>query len=121
METKIVQWVHCDDKIKEYNQKSKSIKEMKDKLSQEIMNEIDIENKDKKSLPTFNIQALKTSIIPQISNTYENYTSKFYKECFTEYLGSEEKANELIQFMKSKRKVEKKYSLKREILMDLND
>ena len=33
METKIVQWVHCDDKIKEYNQKSKSIKEMKDKLS----------------------------------------------------------------------------------------
>ena len=42
METKIVQWVHCDDKIKEYNKKSKSIKEMKDKLSQEIMNEIDI-------------------------------------------------------------------------------
>ena len=121
METKIVQWVHCDDKIKEYNKKSKSIKEMKDKLSQEIMNEIDIENKDKKSLPTFNIQALKTSIIPQISNTYENYTSKFYKECFTEYLGSEEKADELIQFMKNKRKVEKKYSLKRETLMDLND
>ena len=94
---------------------------MKDKLSQEIMNEIDIQNKDKKSLPTFNIQSLKTSIIPQVSNTYENYTSKFYKECFTEYLGSEEKADELIQFMKSKRKVEKKYSLKRETLMDLND
>ena len=27
-----------------------------------------------KSLPTFNIQSLKTSIIPQVSNTYENYT-----------------------------------------------
>ena len=34
---------------------------------------------------------------------------------------SEEKAKELLTFMKGKRKVEKKYSLKRNILMDLND
>ena len=121
METKIVQWVHCDDKIKEYNDKIKKVKEMKEKLGNNIMNDIEIQNKDKESLPIFNIQALKTSVIPQISNSYENYTTKFYKECFTEYLGSEEKADELIQFMKNKRKVEKKYSLKRETLMDLND
>jgi hypothetical protein len=35
METKIVQWVHCDDKIREYNNKTKEklqpIKDMKDK------------------------------------------------------------------------------------------
>ena len=40
METKIVQWVHCDNQIKEYNDKMKDkikpIKEMKDKLSDEI-------------------------------------------------------------------------------------
>ena len=42
------------------------------------------------------------------SKTYENYTNKFYKDCFTEFLGSGEKANELIQFMKQKRKVEEK-------------
>ena len=121
MEVQIVQWVQCDDKLKEYNDKIKKIKEMKDKLANEIMNDIDIQKKDKQSLPTFNIQALNTSVIPQINNSYESYTSKFYKECFTEYLGSEEKAEELIQFMKNKRKVVKKYSLKRETLMDFND
>jgi len=121
MDQKIVQWVHCDNKIKEYNDKSKSVKEMKEKLNKEILDELDIKNKNKSELPTFNIQSLQTSITPQVSNTYENYTNKFYKECFTEFLNSEEKAIELMEFMKSKRKVEKKFSLRRDILMDLND
>tara|TARA_Y100001970_G_C14153149_1_gene813900 strand:- start:1123 stop:1488 length:366 start_codon:yes stop_codon:yes gene_type:complete len=121
MEVQIVQWIQCDDKIKEYNNKIKKVKEMKEKLGNNIMNDIDIQNKDKKSMPIFNVKALQASIVPQITNSYESYTSKFYKECFTEYLGSEEKADELIQFMKNKRKVEKKYSLKRETLIDLND
>ena len=125
MDSKIVQWVQCDDKIKEYNNKTKTriqpIKDMKDKLGQEIMTELDVHNKEKSDLPTFNIPTLKTSITPQVSNTYEGYTNKFYKECFTEYLGSEEKADELIKFMKDRRKVEKKFTLKREMLMDLTD
>ena len=121
MDQKIVQWVQCDDKIKEYNDKSKTVREMKDKLSQEIMTEIDIANKDKKSLPTFNIQALQTSITPQINNSYESLTNKFLAECFREYFNSEEEAKKLLLFIKNKRKVEKKYSLKRDKLMNLND
>ena len=125
METKIVQWVQCDNQLKEYNdkmkEKMKPMKELKEQLSQDILTELDVQNKEKTDLPTFNIQALQTSISPQISNTYEGYTNKFYKECFTEYFGSEEKADDLMKFMKSKRKVEKKYTLRREILMNLND
>jgi len=121
MDHKIVQWVQCDDKIKEYNNKSKTVREMKDKLSQEIMTEIDIANKDKESLPTFNIQALQTSITPQINNSYESLTNKFLTECFREYFDSEEESKKLLLFIKKKRKVEKKYSLKRNILMDLNN
>ncbi len=125
METKIVQWVHCDNKIREYNDKTKDklkpIKEMKDKLSQEILSELDVQNKGKSDLPTFNIQALNTSITPQVSNTYEGYTNKFLTECYREYFDSEEKAKDLLLFIKNKRKVEKKVSLKRNVLMDLND
>ena len=117
MESKIVQWVQCDDQIKSYNDK---MKEMRDKLSEEILHEIDIGNVEKSQIPTFNIQALNTSIIPTVSNSYEGYSNKFLLECFTDYFDSDEKAKELIQFMKNKRKVEKKYSLKREVLMDLN-
>ena len=125
METKIVQWVQCDNQIKEYNDKMKEklkpVKEMRDKLGDEILQEINISNLDKTQIPTFNIQALNTSIVPTVNNSYEGYTNKFLQECFTEYFNSEEKSKELLTFMKNKRKVEKKYSLKRNILMDLND
>ena len=124
METKIVQWVQCDNQLKEYNdkmkEKMKPVKEMRDKLSNEILQEIDIGNIEKSKIPTFNIQALNTSIVPTVSNSYEGYSNKFLLECFSEYFDSDEKAKELIHFMKNKRKVEKKYSLKREVLMDLN-
>jgi hypothetical protein len=124
METKIVQWVQCDNQLKEYNdkmkEKMKPVKDMRDKLSEEILQAIDIGNIDKSKIPTFNIQALNTSIVPTVSNSYEGFSNKFLQECFTEYFDSEEKAKELIAFMKSRRKVEKKYSLKREVLMDLN-
>ena len=124
METKIVQWVQCDNQLKEYNdkmkEKMKPVKDMRDKLSDEILQEIDIGNIDKSKIPTFNIQALNTSIVPTVSNSYEGFSNKFLQECFIEYFDSEEKAKELIAFMKSRRKVEKKYSLKREVLMDLN-
>jgi len=124
METKIVQWVQCDNQLKEYNdkmkEKMKPVKDMRDKLSEEILQEIDIGNIDKSKIPTFNIQALNTSIVPTVSNSYEGFSNKFLHECLTEYFDSEEKAKELIAFMKSRRKVEKKYSLKREVLMDLN-
>ena len=125
MESKIVQWVQCDNQIKEYNDKMKEkikpVKEMRDKLSDEILQEINISSIEKSQIPTFNIQALNTSIVPTINNSYEGYTNKFLSDCFTEYFNSEEKAKELLTFMKNKRKVEKKYSLKRNILMDLND
>tara|TARA_B100000123_G_C25635476_1_gene386422 strand:- start:43 stop:480 length:438 start_codon:yes stop_codon:yes gene_type:complete len=125
METKIVQWVQCDDQIKAYNDKMKEkiapVKQMRDKLSDEILKEINISEIEKSQIPTFNIQSLNTSIVPTVNNSYEGYTNKFLNECFTEYFNSEEKAKELLTFMKNKRKVEKKYSLKRNHLMDLND
>ena len=125
METKIVQWVQCDNQIKEYNnkikEKIKPVKEMRDKLGDEILQEINISQIEKSQIPTFNIQALNTSIVPTVNNSYEGYTNKFLSDCFTEYFNSEEKAKELLTFMKNKRKVEKKYSLKRNILMDLSD
>lgn len=125
MESKIVQWVQCDNQIKTYNDKMKEkiapVKQMRDKLGDEILQEINISQIEKSQIPTFNIQALNTSIVPTINNSYEGYTNKFLSDCFTEYFNSEEKAKELLTFMKGKRKVEKKYSLKRNILMDLND
>ena len=121
MDQKIVQWVQCDNQIKEYNDKMKEkikpLKERKDELEQDIIAELDVPNKDKSELPTFNIQALQTSIKPHVNNSYEGLTNKFLTECFSDYFKSEEEAKKLILFIKDRRKVEKKFSLKRDILM----
>ena len=125
MDQKIVQWVQCDNQIKEYNDKMKEkikpLKERKDKLEQEIIVELDVPNAEKSDLPTFNIQALQTSIKPHVNNSYEGLTNKFLSECFTDYFGSSEESKKLLLFIKDKRKVEKKYTLKRDILMNLKD
>jgi len=125
MDQKIVQWVQCDNQLKEYNdkmkEKMKPLKEMKEQLEQEIIVELDVPNKEKSDLPTFNIQALNTSIKPQVNNSYEGLTNKFLTECFQDYFNSEEEAKKLLLFIKDKRSIEKKYSLRRDILMDLND
>ena len=120
-----VQWIQCDDKIKEYNEKCKSVRQKKENLGTEILENLNLsdfneQTIDKQALPKFNIESLQTSLVTQVSNTYESYTKKFYKECFTEFLGSEDKADELIKFMKSKRKVQKKIILKRDALIDLS-
>ena len=107
----IVKWVQYDNKIKEYNEKSKQLREQRDLIGSSMIESFS--SLDNKSFPTINITQMNTSLSFQKSKTYENYTNKFYKDCFTEFLGSEEKANELIQFMKNKRKVEEKIILKR--------
>ena len=115
MEQTIIKWIQFDDKIKEYNERCKGLREEKEKLSHSLLESVD----ESEKLPIYNITNLNTSLTFQKSKTYENYTNKFYKECFTEFLGSEEKANELIQFMKQKRKVDEKLAIKRGYIMEM--
>ena len=132
MEQKIVQWVQCDNQLREYNdkmkvitdkmkEKTKTLKEMKEELEQDIITELDVPNKEKSDLPTFNIPSLQTSIKPHVSNSYEGLTNKFLTECFRDYFGSEEESDKLLLFIKNKRNVEKKFSLKRDVLMNITD
>ena len=114
IQQKIVQWVQFDNKIKEYNEKCKKLREERDKLGSSLIENVNQEE----PLPTYNMPHLNTSLAIQKSKTYENYTNKFYKDCFTKFLGSEEKAAELVEFMKKERKVESKITLKRSYLMD---
>lgn len=120
MDQQVVTWVKYDDKIKEYNERIKKLREERDKIGTQLIQEIKSnEEIDIKNLPKYNITHMNSSLSFQQSKTYENYTNKFYEGCFKEFLNSEEKAKELIEFMKNKRKVETKITLKRGYLMEL--
>ena len=120
MEQQVVTWVKYDDKIKEYSERVKKLREERDKIGESLIQSVETnEYVDKKNLPKYNITQMNSSLAFQQSKIYENYTNKFYEECFTEFLGSEERAKELLEFMKNKRKVETKITLKRGYLMEL--
>ena len=120
MEQQVVTWVKYDDKIKGYQERVKKLREERDKIGESLIQSVETnEYVDKKNLPKYNITQMNSSLAFQQSKTYENYTNKFYEECFTEFLGSEDKARELLEFMKNKRKVETKITLKRGYLMEL--
>ena len=119
MDQQIVTWVKYDNKIKEYNEALKKLREERDSIGETMIQKIESENTDKTNLPTYNITHMNSSLSFQNSKIYESYTNKFYIDCFTEFLGSEEKAKELLNFMKNKRKVETKITLKRGYLMEL--
>ena len=120
MDQKVVTWVKYDDKIKEYSERVKKLREERDKIGESMIEAVEKNDEiDKTNLPKYNITHMNSSVAFQQSKTYENYTNKFYEECFTEFLGSEDKARELLKFMKNKRKVETKITLKRGYLMEL--
>ena len=119
MDKKIVQWVMYDDKIREYSDKNKLLKVEKDKLGTSIMEGLEIdETLNNSDMPQFKIESLNTRVMCHQSNSYEGITNKLLSECFCEYFNSEEKAKDLLLFIKNKRQVNKKISLKREFLMD---
>ena len=125
----IINWVQYDNKLKEYAEKSKIIREKKDEISTTILGKITIdEDQPNKNLPQFAIEALNTRVMINRSNTYETISNKFLTECFEEYFHNfnyieqkEQKpkdiAEELMKFIKSKRKIEKKIQLKRDFLI----
>ena len=110
----LFEWVVIDDQIKKYNEKIKLLRNKKEDITEKMINELDADN----PLPTYNITNMNTSLSFQKNKSYENYNDKFYKDCFTEFLKSEEKATELLKFMKVKRKIKQKIIIKRDFLLN---
>ena len=113
MEQQIVAWVQYDNKLKEYNEKCKLVRQEKEKLSESILNSIDL-TREKHELPKYQISELNVSITPSKTKSYEGFTNKYLSDCFTEYFKSEEEAKKLLSFLKKKRKVEERCVLKRD-------
>lgn len=133
MEQQIVQWVMYDNKIKEYADKSKRLRNERDSLQNDILNRLTIPSTTKnKDMPQFNIDALNTKLSCYQSTSYEAINFKFLKRCFRDYFLEKTKtteeneslalersdalSEELLNFIKERRSSEQKLTLKRDIL-----
>ena len=136
MEQQIVQWVLYDNKLKEYADKSKRLRQERDSLQNDILNRVAIpESTKNKDMPQFTIDALNTKLACYQSTTYEAINFKFLKRCFTEYFATKTKVSEeseeseemalkqaddlseeLLSFIKERRSSEQKITLKRDMI-----
>ena len=106
----VVQWMEYDNQIKQYNDKIKSIKSDKSSLEVDILSHI--ENNDLKN-NVFNLPSYSSKLQYNSNKSYETMTNKYLLDNFTKYFNDENKAKELLEFLKSNRKFEPKITLKR--------
>tara|TARA_B110000208_G_scaffold179648_1_gene228640 strand:+ start:304 stop:648 length:345 start_codon:yes stop_codon:yes gene_type:complete len=106
----VIQWVEYDNQIKQYNDKIKSIKSDKSTLEVNILSHI--ENNDLKN-NVFNLSSYSSKLQYNSNKSYETMTNKYLLDNFTKYFNDENKAKELLEFLKNNRKFDNKVSLKR--------
>ena len=127
MESNVVKWVQYDNKMKEYAEKIKVLRNERDKLSSSILDKLEVpENAKNRDLPQFTIDALNTKISCHKSKQYESLNYKFLSECLRDYFQtkgdsttseqSEEISKDILLYIRNKRGYEEKLSLKRETL-----
>jgi len=121
LESNVVKWVHYDNKMKEYSEKIKVLRQERDSLSLSILDNLDVPDQAKnKDLPQFSIDALQTKVMCHKQRNYESLNYKFLTECLREYFQqdqsieqSEEKAKDVLLYIRQKRGYEEKMILKR--------
>ncbi len=109
LENSIKEWVRLDNKHSELNNELKQLRDKKNECSNDIINFFelkDIEN------PTINITGGKINLVDQKISNPLSY--KFLEDCFKEYFeNNDEKCEELLNFIKSKRTYSNNKNLKR--------
>ena len=118
IESNVVKWVHYDNKMKEYSEKIKMLRQERDSLSLSILDNLVVPDETKnKDLPQFSIDALQTKVMCHKQRNYESLNYKFLTECLREYFQQdEEKAKDVLLYIRQKRGYEEKMILKRDRL-----
>jgi hypothetical protein len=145
MDTSVVQWVLYDNKLKEYAEKSKKLRQERDIVSQNIIDSLAIPDPGPEGpgggtegpgtegpvLPQYSIESLNTKVLCHQSKTYDSLNYRFLTECLKDYFkdkldvhGQSETdaiTADILQHIRSKRKITTKIILKRDIITHISE
>ena len=108
IEENIKLWVVLDNKNKYLNNEIKIIRNKKNDITQNLINEFERNNK---KFPTVNISDGKLNLINTKIGNVISYN--FLLECFNEFFKDDIQAKELLEFIKSKRTYNNVSNIKR--------
>ena len=108
IEEKVKRWVVLDNNSRKYYDEIKKMREEKNILCTDLVNYFEEKNV---KFPNINISDGKLNLAQ--TNVANPITLKFIEKCFNEYFDDENQANELLDFIKSKRNYNKSIYIRR--------
>ena len=108
LQTKIKEWVTCDNNINTLKKESKQLRENKNCLTNEIFNYVHENNLDN------SVIEISDGILKfQQTNYSSPLTFKFLESCLNECISNEEQVKQIIKYIKCKREIKTNYEIKR--------
>lgn len=107
-ERQIKEWVTIDNKIKQYNDEIKNLRNKKNEITDEINHYVE-ENEMKQAIVNISDGRLKF----QTSKVTQPLTLKFLKECLMDCMNDEENVEKIINYIKEQRDVKYVDEIKR--------
>jgi hypothetical protein len=108
LQTKIKDWVNCDNELNHLKQESKKIRESRNSLTNEIFSYVQENNLDNSV-----IEISDGTLKFQQTNYSSPLTFKFLETCLNECISNEEQVKQIIKFIKCKREIKTNYEIKR--------
>lgn len=108
LQPKIREWVSIDNEITILNEKLREKREKRREINDFIFHYL-----KEKNTPKIRVNLLDGHITSATTNTYNPISLKLLLNAFKEYFGDEEKAQHLLEFVKSQRELIATNELKR--------
>jgi hypothetical protein len=104
----MIEWVTIDNTQREYLNKLKDIREQKSVISEKLVNHI---KQNDMETNVFKITSMNTNVQLSKTNVQESLTLKLIEECLDEYLNDKSKTEDIINFIRNKRKKTEKITM----------
>jgi len=111
-QSNILKWLEYDNKIQELNEQLKEMKGKKNGIESGITEFIVTKNITDKSIQ---VPSYSSCIRYYETNSYENISLRYVKDCLDECINDSEKVNTIMDHIKTKRLRKKKVSIKRDV------
>ena len=108
LQESIKKWVTLDNNLTKINKQLKTIRDEKNQLTTYLVNYF---NENDKPFPKINISDGKLNFIEV--KQYNTISYKFLEECLSDFYNDKEKTDEILNFIKTRRKYNTTVTIKR--------
>ena len=108
IEEQIKKWVTIDDQLKIVNDQTKKLRELKQKLTENIIGYHNNHGLINKSIQINNGQLKIVN-----NKSMQNITFKYLETCLREIIKNETQIQQIIQYIKNKREIKNNFEIKR--------